>query len=1025
MAIKRLYRTMMAGAGACALSLAALPAQAGQWWIFGDKIYNTGAVTASDDATLGAMLAKARVEGIAITSVVLRNNPGGDAAAGQRISNLIRANNLNTVFQGGCYSACATAFVGGVGRRMAMYDLPAIYTAYAENVIGFHGGSVNGVPARPSVQQTLLNHQLGQLGVTVDSPLGQRLRQAHFELGDSQGFLRYRDPAVTGEAATIFCPTAAAWTAAGRPGCTTYAGVNLYSDGVLTSPGAVTLEDMRAVTTPANGDLNPGFTTGVLWRNPYGLVKIADGGVWTLGTASRAFLTWIAPGGEVVLRPGGRLGPGGEVVIDKGGVVTLQGGTLSSGRTWNDQFGIPVGDASTIQHQVVDTPLTYAKSGSLITGTGGIADATVIAGTVAPKGGPITFKPVAYQNDYVTGTFDYIRMTGTSLTLLQVSPGTSRAQIRNETSEVHSVGSGVTGSSLSDLRFYSYSTRLIMLTPVQIQAGATLGVTIARGFYRPGQSIPLFEGVVNPARLETPDQIRTNSPAGVCNLCSGYGPNDTPLNFAALLKTPYFSGHFTNFLRTNDGTVVGLDPFALTQRVDAAQDSLLGFDLVYTAQSDTTAFGIYYPAFQNNFSKLELVARPAFEDVALFANKASGDGLGLALQAASSKSDPGNAGVLGALQFSTSKAAAAAAGDLRGDAYATQMLLNQALSASLDDMQLGRLGRRGTGGAATSAVTSAFSNPAINALLEGQGMGRVLADLMERPPSAEAAANPGSGPGWKGWGDILIGRARIAQGSGVHHLTADYQGVVLGVDAAADEGDAVAGASLTYLSVESETRGGGYASDDDLLSAALYANYPYGRIGDLSLVARATRTSRDTRRMITGVAGLETPVVGDDVAVDVSARLANTIALGSEASAVRVIAPIISWQRTSAPALTETGGEFALRVDGRDLESLRIGAGVAFTRSFKTPRSTVTPSVRLTYERETEDVAAAVVARFSGEPDLAFAVNSRDLGRDIASVDLGLTLAGSDAASIGVHYAGRFRTGLEQHAGFVALRLRF
>ena len=64
MAIKRLYRTMMAGAGACALSLAALPAQAGQWWIFGDKIYNTGAVTASDDATLRAMLAKARADNL-------------------------------------------------------------------------------------------------------------------------------------------------------------------------------------------------------------------------------------------------------------------------------------------------------------------------------------------------------------------------------------------------------------------------------------------------------------------------------------------------------------------------------------------------------------------------------------------------------------------------------------------------------------------------------------------------------------------------------------------------------------------------------------------------------------------------------------------------------------------------------------------------------------------------------------------------------------------------------------------------
>jgi hypothetical protein len=72
-------------------------------------------------------------ESPAITTVVLRNSPGGDAPTGYRVGEMFRAKNLRTAVSGYCYSSCSRMFLGGKDRVFTD-DYPPEFTN-----VGFHG----------------------------------------------------------------------------------------------------------------------------------------------------------------------------------------------------------------------------------------------------------------------------------------------------------------------------------------------------------------------------------------------------------------------------------------------------------------------------------------------------------------------------------------------------------------------------------------------------------------------------------------------------------------------------------------------------------------------------------------------------------------------------------------------------------------------------------------------------------------------------------------------------------------------
>ena len=76
-----------------------------------DQLILSGEVVDSD-----VVRGKNALENPAITTVILRNSPGGDSPTGYRSGELIRQHGLRTAVSGFCYSSCSRLFLGGRTR---------------------------------------------------------------------------------------------------------------------------------------------------------------------------------------------------------------------------------------------------------------------------------------------------------------------------------------------------------------------------------------------------------------------------------------------------------------------------------------------------------------------------------------------------------------------------------------------------------------------------------------------------------------------------------------------------------------------------------------------------------------------------------------------------------------------------------------------------------------------------------------------------------------------------------------------
>lgn len=1006
-------RTMLAGA-AMTLFAGSSPALASQFWVNGDAIYYSGETQANDGERLKALYDELAASGRTITRVVFRNAPGGAAIGGYDMANFIREKNLNTVFQGGCYSACALAFSGGIERSMVEFDLPAIYTTYDRNTLGYHGASIGGVPADDEVQQFLYDFAAALLEPQLTDGAAKRIYQAHFGLEDSQGFLRYLDPAKTTGASTIFCPTGG-WVGGDLTGCSQYAGTTMYTDGVVTTPGYTTVSDILKVTGTVSGDLNPNYRTS---KDSFGVVRIAEGGVWNLNTKSSAYMTWISNGGTLNLQASGRVGRFTELVVGRGGTVNLQGGTLVTGI---DIDGLLDGDSGVGQQ-----PVAVFGQGSSLQGTGALSGTMYISGTLAPT--DIVVRPYADRDKFSFIGYQSIELQRASTTAFSVSSATTTAAFRNERAEV----SQLVGAFGTDDGLIILGVKRLRVIPVVISSGASLAVDFKPGFYRPGQAIPLMQGVVDPRKAPIPTS---------CTQCVGFDDAE----IANYLPDTFFSGRYSNFIRSSDGARITLDRNAVSQVVAAGEDSLLGFDLVYTNAPDVPGLVIegyrYSPDLLNNFSALTLVARPAFERTAIFANAASGDGLGQALRTASNLASPGNSDLLGALQFARASVATAQSGNLRGDGHATQLLADAELVRTIDAVQrtriadlrsgrgatpLGGMGMLGMGSANDPTSVAAKGAALVDAMATQQDAAAVATADIAPGDTAAATGAPAAGQGARQWGRVFSGRLKTDAGQGVAGLRTEYIGFTLGLDRQLPDGNGALGISASYLSADNRaTDRYAYAAGLDAVSGSIYGTLDHGA-GSIAGSVRVTHLSHDTSRRVGGISGLEAPVKADFGTTVLSAQVDNVfdVAVGGPAQ-LRIYAPVATYQRTMGGDRTETGGAIALDIDADAFQTARVGAGAELARAFTTARGTVTPYVRVAYDRELADVTARLDAGFASQRSQRFAVRSQTLGRDIGRVDIGITSVASDNFSITLQYQGQFRDGQTQHGGLGGIAVKF
>jgi hypothetical protein len=101
--------------------------------VSGDQLIASGTI---DEGDYGKFI---RTITPSVRIVVFTNSVGGPRKIGQDLAEEIRHRNLSTVTLGYCYSSCATAFLGGVERRLAN----------SQSFLGFHG-NYNGRTPWPS-----------------------------------------------------------------------------------------------------------------------------------------------------------------------------------------------------------------------------------------------------------------------------------------------------------------------------------------------------------------------------------------------------------------------------------------------------------------------------------------------------------------------------------------------------------------------------------------------------------------------------------------------------------------------------------------------------------------------------------------------------------------------------------------------------------------------------------------------------------------------------------------------------------
>ncbi|WP_229978760.1 autotransporter outer membrane beta-barrel domain-containing protein [Stenotrophomonas lactitubi] len=979
------------------------------------------------------ILDAAASNGKVISQVVFRDSPGGDAAAGRGTGELLRQRGITSVFQGKCISACGTSFIGGVERRIANYDLPELDSRFPDNIFMIHGSTSGDGKVVPIAQQVSDEHYAKMMqGVASPEAIARVVGAINGMLVPYDSFLYYYDPK-TGKPAQ-FCPT--------KDNCTVYDGVDILSDRIITNADRVDLSaDYLRVAGSVRGDLNPNFYAGqyeyasgfgadgygaapfdaakIASGDVFGMIRLERGGTWLADTSSGTEILW-AEAGNVNVTSGARLVTL-HTIVGAAGAVTLQGGQLKAedttvsgllgigaGGELDNQSGILVnkGGQVAMAGGTMRAQYSILNAGARLEGHGTIAatgyvefpneprfawnapEATrvlVRGGDLHPQGGQLTV------NGYVS-----FSSANAGRLLFDITPETSQAGLVLGPFEVHRCKSVST--------YFQCGNGPATQAPGFLIGGTVgkLALDVAPGYYRQDLSIPLVEGRIYGSKEGS--QL------------TGKLINDGKSEFdTSIPQLQPGEVAFTKVERQDgSGYSVDLTSADAAQRVfHPRNNSLLSFSIRQTGN------GIW------------AVANPAFDDVSLFANAASGAGLGEALRTAASQQTSALHPLLGILQFADRDVIAQQAGALRGDGHASLRLADNALVGSIGSVvqqhqAARRSGSGDAGGLAAQAAQAASAQPG---MANGSLFNQLAMHLVE--PAGAGGGNTdfgGEAPRNHGlWGRGFGSHGRIDGEGGVAGLSHTVGGIVLGADTQLADDRVTLGVSVAAADMSTKGRdGSGFTGDVRALDVGGYLDATYSR-GYLSASVRYTDLRHDTRRSIEGIDGLQGPLRAKYNNDAISARLEHGFSFTTAKGVViQPLLPVVDYARTSATRFNEGQGAGALVGRGDSLESIRVGAGLQLFKTFEGNNGErITPRARVVWQKELGDTQARYSTGFAAAPDLVFGASSQTVGEQVLAWNLGVTSRASDRLSVMVDYVGERRDGQLQNGVMLGLGYTF
>ncbi|CAD6531099.1 autotransporter domain-containing protein [Paraburkholderia metrosideri] len=375
----------------------------------------------------------------------------------------------------------------------------------------------------------------------------------------------------------------------------------------------------------------------------------------------------------------------------------------------------------------------------------------------------------------------------------------------------------------------------------------------------------------------------------------------------------------------------------------------------------------------------------------------------------------------------TSNANAALAGLAKYTGVSTELLnlYNAATALSLGSSAAATKAGVQLSPATQASLSRAAAAPTLDALNIVSGHADSL--RLAQADSATGIATGDAPPAWGVWGQAFGGHAGQGEQDGVDGYSANYAGLLLGVDRSITDNWRAGGVfsysntavNNTDNSAGDSTRVNGYG----LIGYASYSGNPWY----VNLAAGAVLQRYDTTRVVdfTGFSGEANGQFNGQQYV-ASAEFGYPLALGGGTTLTPLASLTYSYLHQGA--YTESGGNgAALSVDSAHTTSVRSNAGLKLETGFTSRYGDIVPYLQAQWTHEYDHSRLVTGASFAGDPTgaSAFTTVGATPIDDFADIQLGVTLLRANNLSLTARYEVQAGSRFVSQTGSLKLRQMF
>ena len=308
----------------------------------------------------------------------------------------------------------------------------------------------------------------------------------------------------------------------------------------------------------------------------------------------------------------------------------------------------------------------------------------------------------------------------------------------------------------------------------------------------------------------------------------------------------------------------------------------------------------------------------------------------------------------------------------------------------------------------------------------------VIGDRVDAIRTAQASGGTGVATGedplqWNAWGKAFGGHASQDERDGVDGYSANYGGLLVGVDRAINDHWRVGGVfSYSNTSINNTGDTAGDTTTINNYGLLGYASFTGINSWYLNLQAGIVQGHYDESRVLDSVTGIDGKSNGDYNGQQYVARAkaGYPLALGN-----MTLTPLASltYSYLHQGAYTESGGAGdALSVDASHSTSFKSSLGAKLEQGFSTKYGEIVPDVQAQWVHEYVHTRQVTGAQFAADPsETGFTTVGASPVSDLADLSVGVMVLRENTLSVSVRYELQAGSGYVSQTGIVRLTKSF